>query len=275
MDIQSVKIRKADFSDIPTLKNIWKICFGDEDTYIDFFFEERFSTLTGLVFEFGNEIAGGMYLMKCSLSSDGIKKDGFYGYAIGILPQYRGKGIYAFVQRKLIDYFSGCNLFFILSPANEKLIHFYKSLGLKACSFVSSKEYFPKDLITDINTSELDAPDFERLRNKCFNDNYIIWDKTALDYVLKENKHTGGVNLYFKDNEKEYFVIASFDDDSVIVKESNLNDEMLQKLTNHLCNKYQKGILKAIVPCKPSPNCKTYGLGYNLDNGIYLNHILN
>lgn len=275
MDIQSVKIRKADFSDIPSLKKIWKICFGDEETYIDFFFEERFSSLTGLIFEFDNEIAGGMYLMECSLISNGIKKNGFYGYAIGILPKYRGKGVYAFVQKKLIEYFSKNDLFFILSPANEKLTRFYKSLGLKECSFVSEKEYFPENLIYEINTKELDTTSFERLRNKHFNSNFIVWDKTALDYVLKENKHTGGVNLYFKDNGEEYFVIASFDAESVIIKESNLDNEIMNKVTNHLCNIYKKRILKAIVPCNLNTECKIYGLGYNLENEIYLNHILN
>ena len=42
-------IRFANKTDIPQLKSIWKVCFGDSDEYIDFFFDHMFKPENAVV----------------------------------------------------------------------------------------------------------------------------------------------------------------------------------------------------------------------------------
>lgn len=266
-----IEFSKASSEHIPDLKKIWKICFDDENIYIDFFFENKFPSCSCMVATDNGNVIGCVYLMPVSTYEYGTKKKGFYGYAIGILPEYRGRGIYARMDALIYDYIVKNNMFYILSPANEKLCNFYKSLGFTENAFVSERILSSAEKTEAYNSNKLSAEDYYRLRNF---ENMIFWDKASLKYALLENEFVGGENLYIPSI--DIFVLVRKQDDFLIVIESNVTKENIQKVTDYLCERYNTSKIRWILPPSFDGSKILYGLSRNLKkDNYYLNLILN
>ncbi len=257
---------------IPSFKKIWKICFGDTDSYIDFFFANRFDTCKSVAMRDGEKVIGAMYLMPVSVYEYGVLKHGFYGYAIGILPQYRGRGIYADLDKLIYEYIKRHNLFYILCPANQKLSKYYKSLGFTENAFVCEKTVLNTRTEKEYSITALTPEAYETMRNSSFAD-MIYWDKTALSYVLKENEFMGGYNLLCKD--KGIYVIAIKTGDTLKIIESNVSEGEMQNITDYLCKRYKANSAVWTVPQNRTDPSVLYGLSRNLKkDNYYFNLIL-
>jgi len=200
-------VKKAELHHVPMLKMIWNVCFGDSMEYINFFFNERFNSCECIIAtDEGDSPIASMYLLPVSTNEYGQKKRGFYLYAIGVLPQYRGRGIYQKMQEMLFEYLLKNNMFCILCPANAKLCEYYKSLGFMENAYISEKTIKNTNIVpNEYHIAELTSEDYFNLRNSYFR-NPIIWDICALEYVLKENIFVKGLNLLITDN----LIISTF-----------------------------------------------------------------
>ena len=273
----NIQISIAKKEHIEQLKNIWKICFGDSDDYVDFFFKNRFETCYGVIASVDDKVAGAMYLLPVKAREYDCEKNGFYIYAIGVLPEYRGKSIYVTMHSVLYDYLKANNLFCILCPANKKLAEYYKSLGFVENAYVYEDKYTGKEEIFNFTARELKAEEFELIRNKSFKDiNPILWDKVALEYVLKENIYCNGKNLIIEFDNNKYFLLLRGAGDVITVYESNVTDkEIKQKISNYLSKIYNTKNIHWIC-AKGNSEPILYGLSCNLKkNNYYLNLILN
>ena len=270
-----IKIIKANKTHINELKKIWKVCFGDSDEYIDFFFENRFDTCHCISVICDDEVAGGAYLLPVTACEYGEIKKGFYGYAIGVLPQYRGNGLYAMIDSYIENYILQNNMFYILCPANEKLCSYYKSLGFTENAFTTKETIRFSGENIHLEAVELIASDCMSMRNEFF-DNIIYWDENAIEYVLRENIFTGGENLkIFFDNNTFYLIVRRYDN-CITVTESNICENYRQKITDFLCTKYNTNDVLWILPDSKKDSPQLYGLSKNLnEKGYYLNFILN
>ncbi len=256
------------------LKLIWKICFSDSDEYIDFFFKNRINSCYPIVATYDNKVIGGMYLMPVTAYEYSKIKKGLYGYAIGVLPEYRKNGVYRYIHSKIDEYITEKNMFYILSPANEKLCEYYKSLGFIENAYVCEETYEKTTNESKRYVAEkLDVNHYFNLRQEYFKDkNPIIWDSNALQYVLDENSHTDGENLYIKENENEYFVLLRKGENEVTVIESNIDNP--SDFNNFILDRYKCNKIRWIKA--ESTNKILYGLTCNLKkNNYYLNLILN
>ena len=119
-----VKLRKAQKNDIPKLKELWQICFGDRMRYIDVFFQYMFKEEYTLVAEIENRVAGVVYVLERSLHN----KKFLYGYAIGVFPEFRGNNICEIMLNKIRNEIKDTDVIFGLHPANDKLSEFYVKL---------------------------------------------------------------------------------------------------------------------------------------------------
>ena len=277
MKPDNLKFIEADKSHIASLKEIWKISFGDEDEYIDFFFENRFNTCKTIVVLNNGKPIGAMYLMNVSTIEYGKIKEGFYGYAIALIPDFRGNGIYKIINKEIQKILFSKNKFYILSPANEKLCEYYKSLGFIENAYVSEEIFIPDTSNRDYECTDLTNEDFIRLRNSNFR-NLIRWDKAGMDYILNENKFLKGINLLINVNQNQYYIIARFVDNVLIVIESNaITKDLKQDISNFLCKKYSCNKVQWTGPAEKNRKDKVlYGLSWNLkSDNYYLNHILN
>jgi len=125
-------IQYGDQTKIPQLKKLWKVCFADEDAYIDDFFTAMYQNEHVLLEEENGVLMGASFFLPGEIWLEQPETAGSwqpvrYVYALAVYPQYRGKGIAARLlqtARRLYD------APLIAEPAEEGLIQgFYEPHG--------------------------------------------------------------------------------------------------------------------------------------------------
>jgi len=221
----NIKLRYAKKSDVPVLKNLWQICFGDRMRYIDVFFEEMFSVKNTLVAEVDGKVAGVVYVLNLKLH----EKEFMYGYAIGVFPEYRGNSICETMLNHIKKHIDNKSMIFGLHPANDKLTEFYKKIGLRemyslkivdATNFASDKVYS----FTDISADE-----FGKMRSDAFK-NCVLWDKNALAYILKNGESVKKINI---DGHERYIVVRKAGN-MLTIKETTMTDDEIKKASQFI-----------------------------------------
>lgn len=123
-------IRFATKMDIAEIKKIWKVCFGDSDSFIDYYFREEFEADKVLLLEY-EEIASMLTMIPVQLSVPNDRKyTGAMLYAVATHPKFQRKGL----STKLMDYAKsylenqGVDVI-TLVPATLSLSDFYVKQG--------------------------------------------------------------------------------------------------------------------------------------------------
>ena len=112
--------RSARPEDIPALSKIWQACFADPPEYIRFFMENRFVPGQTLVLMHHLLPVGALYLLPCRYIGR-TESHAWYGYALGILPEFRGFGLAREMNLVVWNQVRGHGHHYLLTPANEKL----------------------------------------------------------------------------------------------------------------------------------------------------------
>ena len=115
------------------LKQLWKIVFGDPDSFIDAFFHVAFSPDRCRCIEEAGKPVSALYWFDCSYEGGKLA----YIYAVATHPEHRGKGL---ASRLLEDThahlkelgYAGA----VLKPA-AGLFPFYARLGYETCGYIT------------------------------------------------------------------------------------------------------------------------------------------
>ncbi|WP_455715094.1 GNAT family N-acetyltransferase [Anaerosporobacter sp.] len=241
-------IKFADYTMIEQLKKIWKECFHDEDSYIDFFFREFFNEKTTLVYMLDGIPVSMLTLMPAKLHEKaGIRKV-YYIYAVATLPEAQGKGY----SSKLLNYANEITKdSTFLQPATRELKNFYERNGyseaivrrtstlnleqlrveeeqmVKAATIpLEGKEFSIREL------SEKDSALYKKIRDKQLSDvGYIEWEEAVLAFAMKENTFTGGKTLLVDDS---YVVMVREYEGVLHIREHTLPRNMIISFTRQL-----------------------------------------
>jgi ribosomal protein S18 acetylase RimI-like enzyme len=182
-----VTIRFSNHNDIPQIRNLMKIVFGDSDLYLDLFFKYKYNN-NALVLEYKEEIVSAAFLLPAQYNGKTI----LYIYGCATLPQYRGVGFmkeilnFAFQHTIQQQYIGLC-----LVPASEKLFHYYEKLGFEN-HFYHKKNIFKWSEFNSTKDSDLviETINYEHyfeIRNSFLKSkNGILWDSNHLKLVEKE-----------------------------------------------------------------------------------------
>ncbi len=263
-----IKLRSADVCDIPVLKNLWQICFGDRMRYIDVFFEKMFIAEDTIVAENLGKICGVVYVLKRTLCG----KEIMYGYAIGVFPEYRGNGICEKMLQYVKEKAEKNGAVFCLHPANDKLSQFYKRIGLKEmyslkevdASNFSSENNYPLENIT--------AEEMYSLRQSSF-DMCVEWDIDAIRYILENGETVKKIALH----QKTLYFVVSLRDDGLLVKETNASDEEIKEVSESIKRAYNAENITYLLSSKSTlqGKIKPMVLGFSEKNDdVYMNLFL-
>ena len=188
----------AENCNVNDLKTLWRICFGDEADYIDFFFENRFVPENTLVYSCDGKPVSQLFLLEGVFGINGREYPSYYLYAACTHPSFRRKGI----MGELLDYAKTLAEsrkidFICLVPAEKQLFDYYSKF--------SYRTVFSKKIITvnrcDFNNcnSSIDNPELNTSDLSLFRNRYLtrrdcfIWDDKALDYAVGENRFSDGI----------------------------------------------------------------------------------
>ena len=145
---------------IPHLRQLWKIAFGDEDAFLDLFFQHAFSCQRCRCVLAEDRIAAVLYWFDCNLENRKIA----YIYAVATHPDFRNQGL----CRKLMadthailsqQGYSGA----VLVPQKESLRTMYAGMGFDPCTTVTEK-WFPAG--EEISARRIDEKEYAILRRK-------------------------------------------------------------------------------------------------------------
>ncbi len=91
--------RNPNEGEIPALRQLWQLAFGDEDAFLDAFFETAYSPRRCLCLEAEGRLLAAAYWLPCSLEG----RQYAYIYAVATHPQARNRGL----CRKLMEAIHG------------------------------------------------------------------------------------------------------------------------------------------------------------------------
>ncbi len=267
-----MKVRYANHQDIPQLKNIWKICFGDSDLYIDNFLKQIFMPENTVVVEMNHHVVGVVYLLPAKLGSTPF----MYGYAIGVLPEHRGKG---YTQKMLLfikNESQKKGFVFGLHPANDKLFSFYKQIGLKemyGLKLVNASD-FAYDSVCEL--IDITPEEFFRLRDAAF-PNLVLWDLKMISYILHETCSFGGFAKKIIINQNVRVLLGICKDNAVLIKETTMTDEEIKAFSASIKSYFHADQIFFLLPTSSTlqGEIRTMILGFDdSDRETYMNLFL-
>lgn len=251
---------------VSELKNLWKLCFHDEDAYINFYYENRFKTEETLVYLVENQVVAMLTLMPGFVVHPNEKLPVRYVYAVATHPDHRRKG-YAAALMEYANQLEGKDyLGTFLVPASASLFQYYEALGYQTLSHkkvlhMNMEDFFDElkqfDLKQEIErVTPLKPDDFYLLRNKSYTeDGFVLWEYEDLDYLLKEFLFLGGQALKVKLKKEagallyeEGALLYYVDHNNLVIKETTLSDTGLYAAVRYLSSQHNFEHMTVLLP---------------------------
>ena len=133
-----MRLRKTNPGDLPQLKALWALGFGDTEQEIEAFFAISYPTATGFCAEEDGKVIAAAYALPQELAWGEKSCRSAYLYAVTTHPDFRKRGIcaklLAYAEKELTKRYFDC---LTLVPATDALRAYYETLG-----FVSQNAAF-------------------------------------------------------------------------------------------------------------------------------------
>lgn len=136
---------------LPTLRDMWKTCFGDSDEYLDIFFRYKYQDNNTLVYIAEGETVASLYMLPYTITFYGQKVPFTYLMGLCTLPEHRNKG---YMGKLIWEAHRIINerqiALSILIPAEKRLFDYYNKFGYEQV-FDKGNELIPLRKILDEN----------------------------------------------------------------------------------------------------------------------------
>lgn len=261
-------VMEKDFEDV---KRIWSQTFGDDENYISFYLEKRWTPENMMCMRENGKVVSFANLLPGKIRTQGTWKDILYLYAVATDPAFQGKG-YA---SKLIRHIQGkYREPIVVVPATKDLKSFYERFGFWEAFQESRQEY-----VKHLSESEKDtvytecgvewAEEYRQARDSFFDqEGYVAWDTEAIAYAIEENRICDGKLV---NNRDKGFVLYRLEEEELIIMEATMSLEDLADMIQAILQK--EGCNKAVMSNQG-------GMIYHKDNNLktstkgYLNLVL-
>ena len=180
-----MEMRRAKIEDLKGLKEVWKLSFGDEDSFIDLYFQSRDWLNETAVLLLDGRIVTMLTMMPVDMVGEtGESCKASMLYAIATHPDFQKRGFAAL----LIDYSNQYLLsqqvpVTLLVPAGEELFRFYAKCGYRDGFFVREAVLNRNEIETlagrallDCNITSIEPSGYNRIRRK------LLKGHSYLDY---------------------------------------------------------------------------------------------
>ncbi|MEL7656637.1 MAG: GNAT family N-acetyltransferase [Bacillota bacterium] len=234
-----MELRLAKQEDLERLKLIWKLCFGDEDRYIDFYFNSRDWMKETAVLLLDEGIVSMLSMIPVELSAgNGLKHQAAMLYAIATHPEFQKRGL----AERLMEFSSRYLMTkqipaTILVPAEAELFEFYRNRGYQD-GFSLREVLLNHEQIEDLihrepllpccvipaESHEYNTKRKELLKGTCF----VDYRDDEIDFQKKEAQ-LYGTDIFVIRQEEKTIGVATIEKylDKVIVKELLIPDQSL------------------------------------------------
>jgi len=204
----SWEIRPAKKGEVNPQKEIWKLCFGDSDAFIDFFFAKKYKEEETMLFIHEGEVAARLTMLPVGIvAPDGESFPAAMLYAIATHPKYQNRGFAGRLIEFTHQYLNERQATFsLLVPAEKQLFSFYRKQGFMEAfylrEFLLTKEQIEKLPSLDANDTDLFiiksiAPaEYNRKRNQLLQGQfYLAYRDEEISYQ-KELSQMSGADIF-------------------------------------------------------------------------------
>lgn len=232
------EVRMAREGETVRQKEIWKLCFGDPDSYIDFYYANRYKEDETAVLLHAGEIVAMLTMIPVRMvTSDNRSFKTTMLYAIATHPKYQHKGF----STQLIDFsnrYLGArkSKLSVLVPANRQLYDYYRKLGYQDGFYIRETlllrariESLPVDQSCKCTVSAITPAEYNRRRNKQLKGRlFIAYDDEDVAYQKKLSQ-LSGVDIYAVDVEERQgcLTVERMTSDKVLIKEILLPKDLI------------------------------------------------
>lgn len=232
------EIRFAQKGETIHQKIIWKLCFGDPDSYIDFFYANRYQKDETVVLIQDEVISAMLTMIPVKMvTADNRSFNTAMLYAISTHPKYQNRGF----ATQLMDFVNQhlranhCE-FSVLVPAEKKLFDFYRKQGyrdgfyiretLLTCEKVDSL-IVPQSCKCAISSITPEEYNYRR-NNQLSGRTYIAYTDGDISYQKKLSQQSG-TDIYALDFEGIHgcAAIERMTPDKLLIKEILFPEELM------------------------------------------------
>lgn len=172
---------------IPQLRQLWKIAFGDTDTFLDSFFRTAFSCDRCRCVLEEDAVAAVLYWFGCTIGGQKTA----YIYAVATHPGFRNRGLcrklmadtHGLLQRR--GYASA-----VLVPQKETLRSMYAGMGYRDCGGLDVLQCTAAE--TSASLRAIGAEEFAALRRQYLPENSVIQENENLAFLAEQLQFYAG-----------------------------------------------------------------------------------
>lgn len=220
-----IEIRPARPEEIPRQKELWKLAFGDDDAYIDYFYAHGEESQVLVLLEDGvvwTMVA--LYPVTVTLP-EGQSLSSAYIYALATHPQARKKGFGRFVL-SYVDFYlqEGGKDCVTIVPAEPSLYKFFATTGFEHC-FSTRKVELLRNMVGEPapgdTLSPVDPETYGQLRESLLSGSlHVSYGRSLLAYQQGLSRMEGGDLYRLNVGGAEGLAAAEYlDEDTVLAKE--------------------------------------------------------
>lgn len=164
-------------NDIPGLRQLWKLAFGDTDAFLDSFFGTAYSPKRCHLLKVDGRVAAALYWFRCSCNEQKIA----YIYAVATHPDFRGQGLCRRLMEEthhiLAEQGYDATL---LVPQDDGLRKMYAAMGYRDATAVSE---FTCEAGQPIALTEVDADTYAALRQQFLPEGSVVQEGENLRFL--------------------------------------------------------------------------------------------
>ncbi|MBC6002273.1 MAG: GNAT family N-acetyltransferase [Paeniclostridium sordellii] len=239
-----MNIRYAIEKDLENIKDIWNYCFGDEEGFVNYYFDNKYKPENTILIEENDELMSSLQLNQYKINLNNKIYDTSYVVGVSTYPNARGKGYMKdMMDFALNELYKKDQLVSLLMPIDYRL---YKKYGYEHC--YDKIEY--KLNIEELKQFKI-VGDFEKITNNHINymmdiynefllntNGYVVRDKNYYENLFKEIKCENGHMYIHKEENYEGYIIYFIMEDTMFIREicyKNISSlkSMLKFIYNH------------------------------------------
>lgn len=220
-----IEIRPARPEEIPRQKELWKLAFGDDDAYIDYFYAHGEESQVLLLLEDGVVWTMVALFPVTVTLPQGESLSSAYIYALATHPDARKKGFGRFILN-YVDFYlqeSGKDCVTIV-PAEPSLYKYFATTGFEP-TFSTRKVELLRDMVARPGEGDTITPvspaEYNALREQLLDGNLrVTYSEALIAYQQGLSRMERGDLFHLTVSGKEGLAAAEYlDEDTVLVKE--------------------------------------------------------
>ena len=232
------EIRLAQKGDIVRQKEIWKRCFGDPDSYIEFYFTNRYrEDETAVLLQDGEILAMLTMISVRTVLPDNRSFNTAMLYAIATHPQYQNRGFATQLMNFSNRYLKAKeNAFSVLVPAKMQLFDYYRKQGYQDGFYVREAlllgdrvDCLPIHKLFNCTISSITPEEYNRRRNIQLRGRlFISYHDEDIAYQQRLSQQSGA-DIYALDIEdiQGCLTLERITSDRVFIKEILLPEDYI------------------------------------------------